>query len=75
MVLTAAVVLVFGATAYTQGRAGGAGRGGQAPARAQAPWPPKLEARVIPAAAQRNDIGLFTAVMRRVDVDQHLARE
>jgi hypothetical protein len=29
---------------YTQGRAGGAGRGGQAPARAQSPWPPKLEA-------------------------------
>ena len=49
MVLTAAVVLVFGATAYTQGRAGGGGGGGQAPARAQAPWPPKLEA---PAAGE-----------------------
>jgi cyclase len=39
----AAVVLVFCATAYTQGRAGGAGRGAQAPAPVAA-WPPKLEA-------------------------------
>jgi cyclase len=40
----AAVVLLFGASVYTQGRAGGAGRGGQAPTRAQNPWPPKFEA-------------------------------
>ena len=40
----AAMVLAFGVGVYTQGRAGGAGRGGQAPARAQNPWPPKLEA-------------------------------
>jgi cyclase len=43
----AAVVLLFGVASdlvHTQGRAGGQGRGGQAPQRTQTPWPPKLEA-------------------------------
>src|SRR5215813_12096714 len=43
----AAGILLFSFASHpvvTQGRAGGQGRGGQAPARAQSPWPPKLEA-------------------------------
>ena len=44
MATAAAVVLLFCTGVYTQGRAGGGGRGGQAPARAQTQWPPKLEA-------------------------------
>ena len=45
----AALVLVFGVSVYTQGRAGGPGRGAQAPQRAQTPWPPKLE---VPAPGE-----------------------
>jgi cyclase len=45
--LTAVAALVLVAPVYTQARAGGQGRGGQAPARAAAAkpeWPPKLSA-------------------------------
>ena len=59
-----AVVLLFGVTAYTQGRAGGQGRGGQAPARAQTPWPPRLE---VPARQV-----IEPRIGRAVDVDRIL---
>jgi glyoxylase-like metal-dependent hydrolase (beta-lactamase superfamily II) len=52
MAAAAAVVLLFAFASdpvHTQGRAGGAGRGAQAPQRAQTPWPPKLE---VPAAGE-----------------------
>ena len=45
----AALILIFGVSVYTQGRAGGPGRGAQAPARAQTSWPPKLE---VPAPGE-----------------------
>jgi hypothetical protein len=45
MVFAAVLAMAsVGGDVYTQGRAGGAGRGGQAPARTQTQWPPKLEA-------------------------------
>src|SRR6185369_13915847 len=45
----ALLVLAFGVSVYTQGRAGGPVRGAQAPQRAQTPWPPKLE---VPAPGE-----------------------
>ena len=44
LVFAAVMAMVSVGGVYTQGRAGGAGRGGQAPARTQTQWPPKLEA-------------------------------